>query len=354
MTRIFDIGVNLASRSISFENPEGRVGGGGRAASPLGTGRKGAPARFVAPRETIQLCDIVGPGTIRHIWLTTRQHPEISRGVVVRAYWEGQEHPSIECPLGDLFGFAHGFTPPFESDAHSIGERNGLNLWLPMPFVKRARFTLTNELGYQIPLFYQIDYTVGDDIDNHVGRLHVSFRRANPTVVCRDFELMSRRGGRPGRFVGAVIGVRPLDPRWWGEGEAKIYLDGDEEFATIVGTGAEDYACISFCIQQTPFRRHGVNWRERNDAVDTGRVSMYRWHIEDPIYWRSAIRVVMQQIGLNGSGAESLEEYQSKFYERSDDWSAAAFWYEASPSLALEPLPDLAARIADLPDGAPG
>lgn len=350
MTRIFDVGVNLASRSISFENRTGFAGAGGRAASPLGVGRKGAPARMVEPGETIELCDIQGPGTVRHVWMTTRQSPQANRGLVVRAYWEDQSHPSIACPLGDLFGFAHGHTPPFETHAHSIGERNGLNLWLPMPFTKRARLTLTNELDCRVPLFYQIDYTLGDDLDERVGRLHVSFRRENPTQLRQDFEVMPKRSGAPGRFLGAVIGVRPLDPRWWGEGEAKVYLDGDEEFATIVGTGAEDYACISFCIQQTPFRYHGVNWREKDDVVDTGRVSMYRWHIADPIYWRSAIRVVIQQIGLNGSGAESLEEYQSKFYERADDWSAAAFWYEATPSPPLTPIPDLALRLADLPD----
>lgn len=349
MSSICDVDAGLRSRSISFENPTGAAGGGGRAGSPLGIGRKGAPARFIAAGETLELCDITGRGTIRHIWMTTRQAPEVLRGVLVRAYWDGQAHPSIECPLGDLFGFAHGYSPAYESEAHSVGARNALNLWLPMPFATRARLTLTNDLGYQIPLFYQIDYTLDDEIEAGTGRLHVAFRRENPTTPRRDFELVARGGGTPGRFIGAVIGVRPLDRRWWGEGEAKIFLDGDAEFATIVGTGAEDYAGISFCIQQTPFRFHGVNWREREDDVDTGRVSMYRWHVPDPIYWRSAIRVVMQQIGLDGRGAESLEEYQSKFHERSDDWSAASFWYEAIPSQPLPPVTALEARIADLP-----
>jgi hypothetical protein len=218
-----------------------------------------------------------------------------------------------------------------------------------MPFTHCARFTITNELSYQVPLFYQIDYTVGDKLASDVGRLHVAFRRENPTTLGRDFTFMPERAGGPGRFIGAVIGVRPLDPRWWGEGEAKFYLDDDEQFATIVGTGAEDYAGISFCIQQTPFRFHGVSWREKDDKMDTGRVSMYRWHILDPIVWRKRIRAVVQQIGLTSSGADTLEEYQSKFYERRDDWCAAAFWYEASPSAPLPPMPDLAERIADLP-----
>jgi hypothetical protein len=92
----------LNSRSISFENPTGEPGVGGKAASKLGPGRKGAPARDIKPGETVDLCNIFGPGTIRHIWLTTERDPAVQRACVIRAYWEGQSHPSIECPIGDL------------------------------------------------------------------------------------------------------------------------------------------------------------------------------------------------------------------------------------------------------------
>ena len=347
---LFDVHSRLESRSITFENPTGARGAGGRASSPLGVGRKGDPARFVAPGETVELCDIAGPGSIRHLWMTTAQSPEVMRGTVLRGWWEGADHPSIEVPLGDFFGFAHGWTPPFQSAVHSIGERNGLNFWLEMPFVRRARFTLTNELPYQIPLFYQIDYTLGDAHDDHTGRLHACFARSNPTTPGKDFHFMPHRKGA-GCFLGTVLGVRPLDPRWWGEGEAKFYLDGDGEFATIVGTGAEDYAAISFCIQQTPFLLHGVNWREKPDPVDTGRVSMYRWHLRDPIFWRDEIRGTIQQIGLNGSGPSTAEAYKAMFYDRADDWSAASFWYEPAPSAPLPTLCALPDRIADLPPG---
>jgi hypothetical protein len=349
LNRIFDIDTRLDSRSISFENSTGERGAGGRAASPLGVGRKGAPARVFEPDETVELCDIKGPGIIRHLWMTTRQRVDVMRGMVVRAYWEGQSHPSIECPLGDFFGFAHGYTPAFESEVHSVGTRYGLNVWLPMPFLRRARFTLSNELPYTVPIYYQIDYTLHDALTEAAGRLHVSFRRENSTTLAKDFALMPPRSGGPGRFVGAVIGVRPRDPRWWGEGEVKFYLDDDQEFATIVGTGSEDYACVSFGIQQTPFRYHGANWRENDHSENTGRVSMYRWHIVDPIYWKSAIRAEIQQIGISGGGSQTVTEYLAKFYERSDDWSSAAFWYEPTPSQPLPPLADLGRRIADLP-----
>jgi len=330
----------LQSRSISFENPTGAPGAGAQAASPLGVGRKGAPARLIEAGETVQLCDIEGMGTIRHIWMTTLNLPLLLRSAVIRAYWEDQEHPSIEAPLGDFSGFAHGKVTAYESVAHSVGENAALNVWLEMPFTNRARITFTNEGQFPMPLFYQIDYTLDDRHPEDVGRLHVLFRRENPTTLTQDFVLLPERKGK-GSFIGAVIGVRWLDPRWWGEGEVKFFLDGDTEFPTIAGTGAEEYVCLSFGMQETPFRYHGASLNRDNF------VSMYRWHIPDPIFWRSSARVTIQQIGVNPGGA-SWDDYLSNLYERQDDWSTATFWYEPVPSAPLPPMPDLEERTKDI------
>lgn len=345
---LYDLTPKLQSRSISFENPTGEKGSGGNAASPLGKGRKGAPARHLHPGETLTLADIAGPGIIRHIWLTT--HPRIAflRGVVLRFYWDNQAHPSIEAPLGDFFGFAHGQTPPFQSAIHSVGEKVGMNIWLPMPFGTRARIDIANEGALRIPLFYQVDYTIGDEVSEKDGRLHVSFQRHNPTTEGVDLEILNRRDN-PGRYLGALFGIRPLDPRWWGEGEIKMFLDGDSEFATIVGTGAEDYVGLSWGMQQNAFAYHGANWREKNGLSDTGRVSMYRWHIPDPVLWQQDVRITIQQIGHSpGKGATTIAEYQEELYEREDDWCFTTFWYEPLPSSPLPALPNIDDRLKDL------
>lgn len=322
---------DLLSRSISFENPTGEAGQGGKAASNLGPGRKGAPSRRIAPGETVQLCDIEGPGTIRHIWLTTGRDPVTQRAVVIRAYWEGQEHPSIECPIGDLFGFAHGKIMPYHSAVHSVGPTGGRNIWLPMPFTRRARMTLSNEGPAPIPLYYQIDYTLGDRHPDDVGRLHVLFRRENPTTLKQDFELLPERKNK-GRFVGVVIGVRNLHPgQWWGEGEVKVYMDGDTDFPTICGTGSEDYVGLAWGMQQTPFLYNGCSLNEKEF------VSMYRWHLVDPIIWHQQARITIQQIAWNKGLAETQ-----------DDWSCATFWYEPAPSAPLPPMPHVEARTADI------
>jgi len=321
----------LVSRSISFENPTGAPGVGGQAASKLGPGRKGAPARTIQPGESVQLCDLQGPGTIRHIWITTDQRPLVQRACLIRVWWEGQENPSIECPIGDLFGFAHGKIASYQSAVHSCGPTGGRNLWLPMPFKQRARIEFTNEGPEAVPLFYAIDYTMGDQHEADVGRLHVLFRRENPTIEKVDFELLPERKQK-GRFIGSVIGIRNLHPdQWWGEGEVKVYMDGDREWPTIAGTGSEDYVGLAWGIQQAAFLYNGCSLNERNF------VSMYRWHLPDPIAWRQQARITIQQIAWKDGLAET-----------SDDWSCATFWYEPVPSAKLPPMPDLKARTANL------
>jgi hypothetical protein len=322
----------LISRSISFENPTGAPGEGGKAASNLGVGRKGSASRSLRPGETVQLCDIEGPGTIRHFWLTTRPEPAVLRSLVLRGTWDGQKHPSIECPVGDFFGFAHGKVMPYQSAVHSVGPSAGMNLWLPMPFVKRAKFTVTNEGSKDMPLYFQMTYTLGDRHAEDVGRLHVLFRRENPTTAKRDFELLPLRKNK-GRYVGTVIGVRNLHPdQWWGEGELKVYMDGDKQFPTIVGTGSEDYVGLSWGVQQVTYLFNGCSLNEKDF------VSMYRWHLPDPIAWQKEARITIQQISWSKKGAT----------DTSDDWSCATFWYEPLPSAALPPLPGVKARTANI------
>lgn len=330
IARPYDLSTGLESRSISFENPTGEKGGGGKTSSTLGVGRKGSPAKSIKPGETVQLCDISGPGTIRHIWITMPGTPENLRGCVIRAWWEGQAHPGIECPVGDFMGFAHGKVMGYQSAVNSVGQNAGMNIWLPMPFAKRAKLTFSNEVQRDVTLFYQVDYTIGDRHPAGVGRLHILFRRENPTTMKQDFELLPKRTGK-GRFIGSVIGIRALEENWWGEGEVKVYLDGDTEFPTICGTGSEDYVGLSWGIQQTPYLYNGCSLNQNNF------VSMYRWHLPDPIAWKKDCRITIQQIG-----------WKDGLYERQDDWSCATFWYEPVPSAPLPPMPEVAARTADI------
>lgn len=321
----------LTTRWINFENPSAAPGMGGRAASPLGIGRKGAPARLIQPRESLQLCDVDGPATIRHFWCSTPPRPLVLRSLVLRVWFDDQEHPSIEAPIGDFMGCAHGVVTPFHSVAHSAGAEGALHFWLPMPFATRARATLTNDGDDPVPFSFQMAVTLGDKHPTELGRLHCSFLRENPTTLGRDFELLPARQGR-GRWLGAVIGVRSLHDHSWAEGEVKVFLDGDAAFPTLCGTGCDDYVGIARGGVAAPNLYHGASLR-RGPLT-----TIYRWHLPDPIVWQSEIRVTVQQLGRKNG--QLIETY--------DDWSCATFWYESLPSRRLAPLPTWEERTADL------
>ncbi len=343
LTRI-PTGGSHVSRSISAENPAGAVGAGGTAASALGVGRKGRPCLGpddLQPGATVTLAEIEGPGCIRHMWCTTELKPEVLRGAVIRAYWDGSDHPSVECPLGDFFGLAHGRTIHFFNAVHAMQEGRGLNTYVPMPFAKSARLTL--EVDTERPLgcfFYQVDYTLGDEVTDETGRLCVAFRRENPTKVKEDFAFLERVEGA-GSVLGFIVGVRTLFENWWGEGEFKVYLDGDEAQPTICGTGSEDYIGSAWGVGEH-FAFYAGCPLHRQDLI-----SFYRWHIPDPIYFERSVRCTMQQIGYGKPG----------LFERCDDWSCAAFWYQLAPGALPGDLPDRAARLASLlepREGEPG
>lgn len=360
----------LQSRSVTQENP---TGGKGMAGKDRGNGsqRKGAPAfRDVEPGETKVLCDIEGPGMIRHIWITLdepeKRTPEQLRNYIIRMYWDGSEFPSVEAPISDFFGTAHGRISNLMTPYITTPDGRGYNCYFPMPFSKRAKITLQNdtpnELGW---IFYQVDYTLGDKVTDDMGRFHASFRRDTPQTGT-DYVLLDTKG-TPGVFVGAVVGIIPQGRGWWGEGEMKFYLDGDEKYPTICGTGTEDYACSGWGMVGTSLYT-GVNFHIDNNPEDKEQkamgemISFYRFHVFDPIYFHSGLKIELQQLGAGfGKNKEEVEAYKAKIgfkgyhvnpntdkpgkvnndwlYDRSDDYCSTVFWYQKLQKDVLPPFP---------------
>lgn len=335
---------DVVSRAITAENPAGEPGQGGKATRPgLGLGRKGAPCfKSVEQGQTVTLMDIEGCGVIRHIWITvSKRTPPTMRNLIIRMYWDNSEVPSVEVPLGDFFGTAHGRTVDLASAYVSTPMGKGFNCWFPMPFGKHAKITVENDTFDKKPLthvFYQIDYELRPSLPANAGRFHAQFRRQNPTELKKDFVILDGAEG-PGMYVGTVIGVRALSPHWWGEGEMKMFIDDDEEFPTICGTGSEDYFLAAYGMYEFQAPYHGCTLNLTNEFFQNPLVSMYRWHVVDPIYFQKSLKATMQQIGYKP---------QSDLYERSDDWCSTAFWYQIKPISKMPPLPDRTARIADI------
>jgi hypothetical protein len=369
------------ARSVTFENPTGRRGAGGTA----NRGRKGDPARMIHPGETVPLVEMAGPGMLTHVWMTVGSgtrvpaEPRLLRALQVDIRYDGLACPSVSVPLSDFFGLAHGFATPYWSILTSSPEGSGFASRIPMPFRENLSMSLSNHGDSDASLFYQADLLLGP-VPADTGYLHAEFRRENPTQAARDFVITDGLRG-PGRFLGMVAGARLLSHRqfWWGDGEVKMYFDGEEQ-PTICGTGTEDYLDTgwglgSFCAPET-----GVplllGADEANTAGGHEYVGFYRWHLTDPVPFRESIKVTLQQMG-HGAFAAGDEAAFAEFrrehlpagrewaeyelsgemlffglYERRDDWSATSFVYCAQPQAV--PTLDVAAAVADLPDDVSG
>src|SRR5271157_249395 len=313
------IDLSLDSRAVSFENPTGERGAGGSSLS----GRKGTPSRRLAPREKVILADLQGPGTLRHWWMTfPPAPPERMRALWFEVFYDGRAEPSVSVPCLDFFGLPHGRPVPFSSALPAAQEGRGFNAYYPMPFRRSVRVELTNGSVHATDLFYQIDYTLEPVVSAEAGYLHVAFRRENPTTLRRDFVIAEGLEG-PGRFLGCVVGVRILDAgAWWGEGEVKIYRDGDRDLPTICGTGLEDYVGSAWGLGPhaslfagAPLVVGPPDTRPDADGLATAVdfVGFYRWHLGDPIMFASDLRVTIQQIGMAffGPGQEAaMEAYE--------------------------------------------
>lgn len=343
----------LVSRSVNAENRTGEKGRGCMASSVLGPSRKGSPCLLnLAPGSVTELCDIQGPGMIRHIWITVDDRTDernrfLLRDLVIRMYWDGESSPSVEVPLGDFFCNGFGETYPVTSSLVCVATLRGYNCYFEMPFSSRAVITVENQHANAVPaFFYQIDYTLGDEVSSSDFRFHATWRRENPTVLRQDYIILDNVKGR-GAYLGTFISLSSLSRYWWGEGEVKFYVDGDDEYPTLCSTGMEDYfgGSWSFArhedgktIETTfsyPYCGYPFYSKEdrslynayHNDDVPPMR-AFYRWHEKDPVFFSEDLRVTLQQIGTCHSG----------IFERSDDVSSVAYWYQSEPHVPFNKL----------------
>ena len=333
------------SRSINWENRTGEKGKGGMAGSPLGPSRKGSPCiPQIKAGETVTLAQIQGPGIIQHIWVTVTDRTSdrnryVLRDLVLRMYWDGEESPSVESPLGDFFCCGFGVSYPVNSMPVAVDPTRGVNFYFPMPFGHSARITIENQCDEDIPaFFYQVDYCLMEVAEN-TGYFHAKWNRQRITQRAQDYVILDQ--------VGTYLALTTLERYWYGEGEVKFYLDGDRDYPTICGTGTEDYfgGAWSFATQSggrtventycTPFLGYPYYSHHdtfiHNDYHNDDQMpqrSFYRWHIMDPILFEEDIKVTIQQIGV----------YHGGLFERQDDVASVAYWYQAEPHVPFGEL----------------
>ena len=295
----------------------------------------------IAAGQTVVLGETASPGCIRHIWMTTAEDDSNLRRLVLRMYWDGEDTPSVLCPLGDFFGLGHAKATYYESLPLQASYL-GLNCWFPMPFAQGARITVTNDSDTDSFLYFYVDYQERDEVPRGLGRFHAHWRRqlvlkkgevvgadarGNSsrlnTTGAENYLVLDTQG--KGHYVGCCLHVDTNETGWWGEGDDMFFVDGEAWPPHLHGTGTEDYFCGAWNYNRltqtycTPY--YGYHFKGNSDY--TGKHSQYRFHIEDPVYFERSLRFSIEHGHAN---------------DRQGDWTSTAYWYQVGRQ---QPLPEL-------------
>jgi hypothetical protein len=334
------------TRSISAENFTGEKGKGGmategtgaRCARDLGQGWKVSPSVRIKAGETFTLAHISGSGAVQHMWISgdVSLKGPLARFYILRIYWDGQEQPSVECPVADFFASGWGQFAQINSLPVAVNPNRAYNCFWEMPFRKECRVTLENRHNDDITCYYQISYTL-TEVPDDAGHFHAQFRRTNPLPYREVYTIVDGIRGT-GHYVGTALAWGVNNCGWWGEGEIKFYIDGDADFPTLCGTGTEDYfggaynwdIAGQYTTYSAPFMGMQVF---RPDAAYRAqmRFSMYRWHVMDPIRFERDLRVTIQALGWRDGG---------RYLPLQDDIASVAYWYQTLPTAPFPSLPD--------------
>lgn len=303
--------------------------------------------------ETVVLGQTDGPGCVRHIWMTTGENENNLKRLVLRAFWDGEKTPSVQCPVGDFFGLGHA-KPIYHESLPVQTSYLGMNCWWSMPFAEGARFEVTNDSDKDSFLYFYIDYeawTAVDDAQNS-GRFHANWRRELVTrgdapvgpnasgqdqrlnATGQDNYLVLEATGK-GHYAGCYLHLDTNETGWWGEGDDMFFIDDEPWPPRLHGTGTEDYFCGAWNYNQleipysTPY--YGYHFKGNQDY--TGKHSQYRFHVEDPVYFEKCLRFSIEHGHAN---------------DRQGDWVSTAFWYQTGRT---QPLPDVGTFIDREPYG---
>ncbi len=332
---------NAKTRSISPENFTGEKGKGATAvpglpttrninnasgaARDLGEGWKVNPYIIIESGETFTIAEMDGPGAIQHIWMTPTG---VWRWSIIRIYWDDETSPSVECPLADFFCMGWNQYSPLVSMPVCVNPGSAFNCYWSMPFRKHCRITIENiNPKDSMILYYQVNYTL-TEVPEDAGYFHAQFRRTRYNETS-DFTVVDGIKGK-GQFVGVYLAWGLHNNGWWGEGEMKFFIDGDQKYPTICTTGLEDYFCGSYNFDRdgkftefcTPYAGLPQVIRPDGTYNSQERFGLYRWHIMDPVRFDKDFKATIQDLGWRFDG---------RYLAQHSDISATTFWYQSEP-----------------------
>lgn len=338
--------IGVETRMISAENPTGEKGKACLAdiapedennywsRNAVEKGWKVRPFIRIAPHTKVTIADIDGPAVIKQFFLTSDR--ENFSELIIRMWWDNEAVPSVECPMGAFFCMGHdGLKHNVYSMPIVVAPHTGCNSYFEMPFRKHARIeventgdTYTEILAYKV--LYQLT-EVGEDI----GYFHAQYRHSRTPKDRPEHIILDGVKGS-GIYVGTYVAMGIYSEGWWGEGEVKFYIDGDE-YPTIADNGTEDYFGGAW-----NFGGYGVLGDKPEQVFNSTflgmpvadvqsypkRIGMYRFHILDGIGFKEDLKVTLQTLGWPQG---------SKYKYQSEDVMSVAYWYQTEPHTPFPP-----------------
>ncbi len=308
----------------------------------------------VLPGKTHTLMNVKGPGVITHIWLTflgpepqdwAKEGSANHQEMLLRIYWDDNPKPAIEAPIGDFFASCFGKRSEVISLPVILDDGDAYNCFWRMPFRKSARVEIVNQSTKNINLlYYNIDWIKKDSLPKDTPYFYAQYRQEYPVQHGKDYVLLDTKG--KGHYVGTVLAVRTRSPMWFGEGDEKIYIDGEEN-PSIWGTGTEDYFLAAWGLKKNMTPYFGTPYFDQWGIVG-GHTAAFRWHVNDPLVFNTGIKVTFEHFGWM-SPDENPKHLTNSWNEREDDFSSVAFWYQTgtptftarAPSAKERTLPSL-------------
>ena len=299
-------------------------------------------SKSVDPGQTLVLGELEGPGAITHFWIFAHpMEPFLSNALVLRIYWDGAEQPSVEAPLGDFFGVGQGMNRNVDSQVVSVSAYgHSRNCYWNMPFNKSAKVTITNESKeYRANgMWYILNWRQHENpLPENTPYFHARYRQEFPTQSGTNYVICDTKG--KGHYVGTVLSMMHTDLGWFGEGDERFYVDG-EDYPSLSGTGTEEYFGYAWGLREFMRPFSGVPMFEGYHPGD--RASMYRWHLLDPVPFKKSLRLEIEHFGA--LRAPDLR-WVKGFNERTDWFSSVAFWYQHPVRTFEERIPPFEARL---------
>jgi hypothetical protein len=298
--------------------------------------------RPVPPGGSLTLLDADGPGSVSHVWITIADEEIFHlKRIVLRMYWDGEDTPSVEAPIGDFFGLGLGEYNSWQSRLLSVGSWKALNSFFPMPFAHHARITITNEGEKPILAFYyNIDYrSYAHALPQDTLYFHAQYRQRLPNDPNAPGNLTWLEATGHGHYIGVTMSVLQNGDRWWGEGDDMFHIDGETK-PSIAGTGSEDYflgawdfgGSFAWDLRGQPYSYDSYGAPVVGHEIAGSRSSVYRFHLDSPIPFTRSLKATIERGHGNG---------------REDRYSSVAYWYQAEPHAKFPQLPAVADRLPE-------